>query len=419
MPSEPSEEMIAVLSEFDQALDRKARFAALDKMWLLEDPEIIELLLVVYNENNDKKTREKAGEILGKYKGLYNALRTPPQASGGGRAGLRNILVITLLLLVGANGALFFMSATDGDEDTPRNVQAERAALVDKIEADMRQSIALSQNLRDTAQGVIDGENTLETACATTFEALPDPVELSGDQPDLFPDIQSVVTNENSYVLVFDYVAANFGAWRGGCQVNPPAVDTVGISRIANDTISVANSIIDNELVQLRTNPYNTPTPVPLPTNTPTNTPEPTATPFPREQSELIAQLYQQVERAEFNAAALIEIIDQMILSGGDRSEFCREGSIWGMDSVRQITLTGDEIASFPEINAYLADPNNPLSTLIAENLVIIEERNALCRDNSSDSVRLGILRRQAETMGTTIRGVETSLLDTVGPNPN
>ncbi|PJF39837.1 MAG: hypothetical protein CUN55_13510, partial [Phototrophicales bacterium] len=84
----PSEEFVAVVTEYESARNRKERINALEAMWLLQEPEVIEVVSLIYREADDNKVRDKAAEVLGKYKGLYQAMEAPPK-SGGARVALR------------------------------------------------------------------------------------------------------------------------------------------------------------------------------------------------------------------------------------------------------------------------------------------------------------------------------------------
>lgn len=408
----PTDEFIAVVQEYEGASKPKDQIAALEKMWLLQDPEIIQVVNLIYEDAGDRKVKAKAAEVLGQYKGLYNALRKPQTTRGGrGRAGLRNLLVVTLLLLLSANGALFFLSTMEDEDNNERDLVAERANLIDQIEEDMQQSIALSRNLRDTATDFQDGAS-VEDVCAREFDAIPEPVVLVDDQITFFPDIATLTNDENSdYLLVFDGLDANFTAWETNCALNDPnAINATDVISRAAAVIDIANDVLDIQVVDLRENPFLTPTPTLRPSETPTVTPEPTATPAPRSRDDVIFDLFDTVEQYETNGRLIAQ---GAIGAASDPGSICN----LNLFVITPFFLSTDEAASFTDIANLVQSPDNSLVNALAQGQRMMDTYNSVCPGSPSGTDIAG-LQNVAGAAERDAQAALTLLENTFGPSP-
>lgn len=410
----PSEEFVAVIREWDEARSTKARIAVLENMWLLQDPEIIEAVTLIYNDGNeDRKVRAKAAEVLGKYKGLYQALRAPKKAGGGGRAGLRNMLVITLVLLLGANGALFFMGSSDGEDGDSRDLVAERKTLIDQIEADMTTVRELAIDLRATSRDLEEESTSLEDACNKSFSDVPTPIVLAENQTGFFPDINTFVTDPiGDYLVALDGAAIALTTWNAGCTVQ--MIDTDRVIDIAAAVVDSADAALNIRLPDLRDNPFVTPTPSPRPTNAPTDTPIPTETPLPRDRNTIIARLYEIVDHAEVNANIIQTSTSGAIRGEARLRDYCSQ-VLW--TDIELVTLTGDEVVAAPEVADYLAAEDNSFNALVTQSKALRDEWNRLCNGSPRDA-EVDALNTFAQNVLDQVTTTQTGLLNSIGPNP-
>lgn len=342
----PSPELTQLVEKFESEENQNKRLSLLDDMWELQDPEAILILKILYEEGDNKKIRNKAAEILGKYKGLEQQLRGKKKKGGGA---LRGILTLTLLLFIVANVGLFVLSSGDDNEESPgTDAAALRANLLGRIENNLNQADSLARELRRRAIDYDDNIASLEEICTDSPGAVPDPIEMTEQERNLFPDIAEIIDEETSdYNFALLSLGIAYDSYQSACNSedgsNPTAQQ---IKDFSDEAIVIITEARDDELEQLVSRPYATPTPSVEPSATPTTTPSLTPTPSSRERQEIIDGILVQPARIEADAQEIVSRITA-VDRGGDLATNCRDANFWNPPG---IMLRGEEPELYPDI---------------------------------------------------------------------
>ena len=408
MPSPELEQLVIALD----AKEAKKRIEALEGMWELRDPEAIVFLNIIYTEDKNRKVRAKAGEMLANYKGMYEELQG--KRSGGGSSGLRNLLVLTLLLFIGLNVALFVLSDSDGDgEDTINDPQEARSALLTQMQTDMETTEGLARELRSRAIDYSDGLESLENLCANELGIVPDPISLNDQEKTLFPDIDATVNDAiGNYRFSLAALKTAATVWNTACMDPANAVlDSRQIIELTLESIDTASAAQDNEIAQLLAEPFNTPVPTAIPTATTTPTPEPTATPAARTREAIVESITVQPQRIQADTQEILNRLASINAGANARTE-CEAANFWNPPGIQ---MNPEEQGLYTEIALFAANEDSAFAKAL-ESLTTLKTAWAdLCEDGRASAAEISVVEIQAERLLNTIPFVEDEITRTFG----
>jgi hypothetical protein len=402
-----SEELEQLVVELDNG--PKAQLEAIEGMWQLRDPDAIQFLVMVYENAedmfDDTAVRQKAGEVLGRFKGLMEqrasgeAAEEPADDTKRSGRGLRTLLTVTLLLFAAANVALFVISGNDseGDSTVAGGDPAElRMSLLQAMETDMEQTETIARDLRSRAIDFDDGLESLDSLCERPVEDAPAPIQLSEQEQGLFPDIQQLATRPTGeYRFALAGLGASLGIWNAACESDDTVLDSGRLIDSTVTTIDAAIAARENDISTLMTTPFETPTPSVEPSPTTPPTPEPTPTPAAREREEIVQLIVQQPQRMQADAQEILNRVNA-INTGARVSEQCDSAVFWNPPGVTAL-LRPAEVEQYPDIAEYGANENSSFNTL----LDLLDELKVgwqeMCDQNSASAARLSTLEIQGE----------------------
>lgn len=283
----------------DNEYNPEARIQACQKMWELRDPEAILALAIIYKEDPEELVRTEAREVLRNFKAMQ---RDMERAASGDKdekkkkrrnwVPLQTLLILSLTVLLVANGLLFAIELTATDPTptaTPLpTLTAEqlRTQFLNRVSNYVSGVVGYSEGLREQLLSIQSGGAILNACQYRRQVARPQPFELNALEQQLrdayyMRDIVAYVEDEAGDIeFMMDGL---FGEDRSGGVIGFYEVDLCSNPNPGDDVLSQipANiSRLDAVLDGARAAQFNlenfgttiVPTFTPPPT---TNTPEP------------------------------------------------------------------------------------------------------------------------------------------------
>lgn len=402
--SEELEQLVVALDEEDP----QARIAALEGMWQLREPIAIQFLVIIYNEDESPAVREKAAEVLGRFKGLSEGRASGKRRGRGARnrgnsgrqrggRGLRTLLTVTLVLFAVINVGLFLMSNSDDNGEGSASTDdpaALRMSLLEAMEQDMVQTETIARDLRSRAIDYDDGLESLNTLCERDVEAAPEPIELSQQERELFPDVEDLATRPTGeYRFALAGLNAAIGLWNSACQNEDAILDSGRLIESTVTTIDAAKAAQENDIAVLMAAAFETPTPSVEPSPTTPPTPEPTPTPTARERSEIVESITVQPQRIQADAQEILNRV-AAIDSGAGVSEQCDQANFWNPPGVM---LNAEEASLYPELVAFGSNESSAFNTALAALEDVKTDWNMLCDNGRATAATIQTLEIKGE----------------------
>ncbi|NDJ86499.1 MAG: HEAT repeat domain-containing protein [Chloroflexi bacterium] len=344
----PTPELTRLVEQYDSE-DPEERIEVCRQMRDLADPEAIQFLVLIYQEDSEEKVKKAAAEALGQYRAMQLEIEGKRRSSGRGMRRARTFLIVTLVVLVALN--VMLVVAGGGSEEEGLT---EEQRLANQIATSLNDVILDAQHMRGEIWAIQAGRKTPAEACRLELNR-PEPVQLDETQAEAYPEISDFVSNPaGDYQFVMTGMPdVAYTPWDTViCAGTTPVGDTLNAELQA--TAERLGVILD-AATQARENEVLAPATI-------DNPPTPTATPTPdvSDQRDLIDQLAANIDVRITAAQELqmqLQALDpaQQVSLAVCRIEFPQPPPV---------NFRGGDSEAHPEIYAFAISSESPFQTV-------------------------------------------------------